>query len=339
MKKNKLAILFPLLSLLLGSCSANSLRISAFFYDENDTFIKELRGYLKQGLENGNYNYDFYFAQKSQATQNTQITAEIESKKNSLLLINSVDRLADSTLIQKAKNYDLPIIFFNREPLDSDLANETKFFYVGSNPQTEGLLQAEMAASLFGDPHNLNPKYDKNGDQKIEIVLLKGEQGHQDMENRSKFCIQGLKDKGYTLDILTTEFCNWSRTQAYETMSTIYPTYGESIELLFSNNDDMALGAIDYFKDKEIFKTSVNDVTEQPFPVIGVDGTTVALDAIKNHLLYGTIKNDSYQQASAILTLANYIVGNKTIDGTFPFKFAGNNKIYIEGKTIIYSDL
>ena len=339
MKKNRTLILIPLISLMLASCAGNNKKISVFYYDETDTFIKELRSYMISGLNDAGYTYDFYFAQKSQNIQNTQITTEIENKNNRLLMVNSVDRLADSAIIEKAKNYNLPIIFFNREPLDRDLVNETNFYYVGSNPQTEGLLQAEMAASLFGSPYNLNPLYDKNGDNKIQLILLKGEQGHQDMENRSKYCIQGLKDKGYNVEILTTEYCNWNRTLAFDTMSVLYSLYKDSIELLFSNNDDMALGAIDYFKKESIFKENARDVSEQPFPIIGVDGTSVALDAIKNHYLYGTIKNDSSSQARAIISLANYIVEGKKIDESFPFKFSANNKIYIEGKILVYSDL
>ena len=339
MKKNNLFVVFPILSLILVSCGVKTKTTSVFYYDENDTFIKELRNYLQTGLDQANFTYNFYFANKSQATQNTQLTKEIENKNNNVLIVNTVDRLADATIIEKAKSYNLPIIFFNREPLDSDLSNQTNFYYVGSNPETEGLLQAEMAADLFGKPYSLNPSYDKNGDNKIQLVLLKGEQGHQDMENRSKYCIEGLRSKGYSLDILTTEYCNWNRTTAYEAMSTIYPTYGENMELLFSNNDDMALGAIDYFLVKEIFKSNVTDVSEQPFPVIGVDGTGVAITAIKDHLLYGTVKNDSSQQAQAIITLANYIVQGTKIDDSFPFKFSSNNKIYIEGKSIVYNDI
>jgi len=339
MKKNKLFVILPLLSLVLVSCGVKTKNTSVFYYDENDTFIKELRNYIQHGLDNSGFTYNFYYANKSQAAQNTQLTKEIENKSDNVLIVNTVDRLADATIIEKAKSYNLPIIFFNREPLDSDLSNETSFYYVGSNPETEGLLQAEMAANLFGNPNSLNPLYDKNGDNKIQLILLKGEQGHQDMENRSKYCIEGLRNKGYTLDILTTEYCNWNRVTAYDAMSSIYPTYGDSMELLFSNNDDMALGAIDYFLVKDIFKNGVKDVSEQPFPVIGVDGTGVAISAIKNHLLYGTVRNDSFQQASAIVSLANYIVDGEKIDSSFPFKFSSNNKIYIEGKSIIYSDI
>jgi len=341
MKKNKSKFIIPLISLLLIGCSGKQNQISVFIYDENDTFLKELVSYLKADLTRESIEYSLNYAKRSQAVQNNQITKEIESKENRLLLINTVDRLSDSTIIEKATLYNLPIIFFNREPLDRDLNGHSNCYYVGSNPKTEGLLQAELAANLFSDPKSLNPKYDKNGDGQIQIVLLKGEQGHQDMENRSKYCIDGLKDKGYNLDILTTTYCNWNRLEGYDAMSTIYPLYGSEMELLFSNNDDMALGAIDYFLEKEIFIKDAADVSEQPFPIIGVDATIYGQEAIKDHYLYATIKNDSLTQADAVTTLASYLINNKEIptDGTFPYPFTSTNKIYIEGKALTLSDI
>lgn len=336
MKKNKLFSLLLLCNIILCSCGDNSKHISIFIYTYDDTFISSLVSNLRTLINESNIDANYYYASRSQAKQNEQITNEIENNNNKLLVVNSVDRLADSSIIDKAKLYDLPVIFFNREPLDKDLEEGSKYYYVGSNPKSEGLLQAKMAKDLFGSPYSLNSLYDKNGDGKIQTVLLKGEQGHQDMENRSKYCIQGLENSGYKVDLLTTSYCNWSRSLGAEEMEKIYDSYGDQIELIFSNNDDMALGAIDYLLEKNIFSSTATDVSEQPIQIIGVDATSVARTAISNHLMYGTVKNDAKKQAETISELTNLIIENKSLDGV---DFTSGNKIYVPGQEITIADI
>lgn len=336
MKKNKLFSLLLLCNIILCSCGDNSKHISIFIYTYDDTFISSLVSNLRTLINESNIDANYYYASRSQAKQNEQITNEIENNNNKLLVVNSVDRLADSSIIDKAKLYDLPVIFFNREPLDKDLEEGSKYYYVGNNPKSEGLLQAKMAKDLFGSPYSLNSLYDKNGDGKIQTVLLKGEQGHQDMENRSKYCIQGLENSGYKVDLLTTSYCNWSRSLGAEEMEKIYDSYGDQIELIFSNNDDMALGAIDYLLEKNIFSSTATDVSEQPIQIIGVDATSVARTAISNHLMYGTVKNDAKKQAETISELTNLIIENKSLDGV---DFTSGNKIYVPGQEITIADI
>jgi methyl-galactoside transport system substrate-binding protein len=322
--------------MVLCSCQEGKNRVSVFIYTYDDTFISSLVSNLRTLMNDSNIDATYYYANRSQAKQNEQITNEIENNNNKLLVVNSVDRLADSSIIDKAKLYDLPVIFFNREPLDKDLEEGSKYYYVGSNPKSEGLLQAKMAKDLFGSPYSLNSLYDKNGDGKIQTVLLKGEQGHQDMENRSKYCIQGLENSGYKVDLLTTSYCNWSRSLGAEKMEKIYDSYGDQIELIFSNNDDMALGAIDYLLSKNIFSSTATDVSEQPIQIIGVDATSVARTAISSHLMYGTVKNDAKKQAETISELTNLIIENKSLDGV---DFTSGNKIYLPGQEITIADI
>ena len=71
--------------------------------------------------------------------------------------------------------------------------------------------------------------------------------------------------------------------------------YGNDIELILSNNDDMALGAIDIIKNEKVLK----DVK-----VVGVDATEPALEAIKKGELFGSVSSDKPEYARAIIELA-----------------------------------
>ena len=335
--KRKLISVSLLLSMSLISCNQSQNDIGLFIYDGNDTFISYLTGEIKGKISQMGKSCSSYEASRSQRIQNDQIISDLNENYSKVLMVNLVDRLAASSIIQKAETSKKPIIFFNREPLNEDLENDN-VYYVGSDPTVEGELQAQMAGELFGNPTSLNPLRDKNGDNKIQVILLKGEQNHQDAENRSKYCIQGLKNVGYDVDILSVSYCDWSRTKGYNAMKSLYAKYGEQIEIVLSNNDDMAVGALDYLIEDKIFSPE-NEVNEQPFPIIGVDATEVGIKAIKDNLLYGTVKNDASSQADAISTLGKYFLEGTEIDSSFPYTINSNHAIYIRGKGLTKKDL
>ena len=341
-KLKKFLLMLLVNSFSLFSCGKNSSRIGIFIYDETDTFIGTLNNNIRNELNENKLDYGIYYASRSQTKQNEQVTQAIESNSYAILLLNLVDRLAGNAIMDKAALYDLPLVFFNREPLSSDLIKHENTYYVGSNPQVEGILQAYMVESLFGSPTSLNEKYDKNGDGTIQLILLRGEQGHQDSEERSKYSIGQLRDDGYNIDILESFYCNWQRDKAKEVTRELYEIdnyTNDDIELIISNNDDMALGAIDYLLEKDLFLSDAEDVSMQPYPIIGVDATSVGLEAIKKNCMYGTVKNDALEQATAIVTLTDYILNKLPIDASFPFEFESEHKIYIRGTIVTKADI
>lgn len=341
MKKTKINKVFTILlsSLSISSCEKTNFDISLYIYNSSDTFINSLQKELEKSMTEKKYSFKTYDAELSQIHQTEEINNTIEKNSSKLLLVNLVDRLSSSAIIEKACLKNMPIIFFNREPLTSDMikgrdVNE-KLFYVGTDPTIEGTAQTKMLENLFGDPKNLSKEYDKNGDGKIQAVFLKGEIGHQDTERRSKAVINQFNEDGYQIEVLKSSYCNWSRSTAYENFQDIAKDYIDDIEVVISNNDDMAIGAIEYLLEQKIFDIE-ND--KQPFPIVGVDGTEIGLSYVKNGLLYGTVKNNETQQAEAIMTLTKWIFENKKIDSSFPFETSDGFSFYVEGKGITKDD-
>ena len=73
--------------------------------------------------------------------------------------------------------------------------------------------------------------------------------------------------------------------------------FGENIEVVFANNDDMALGAIDACAEAGLDKRSM------PF-IVGVDATPPALEALREGTLKGTVRNDAVGLAESMMELA-----------------------------------
>mgnify|MGYP000016548847 CR=1 FL=1 len=80
--------------------------------------------------------------------------------------------------------------------------------------------------------------------------------------------------------------------------------YKNKIELVLANNDDMALGALDAYKNL--------NYTEALLPVfIGIDGTDMGLKAVEDSSMAGTVYNDKEGQARAIAKLSAALVIGK----------------------------
>lgn len=334
MKNKNKTILSLILSFnLLFSCSSRKKDISLFIYNGNDTFISALTMAIINSFNESSLTYNFYDAQLSQLAQNENIVSEIDNNSSQILVINLVDRLSASAIIEKAVNKSLPLIFFNREPLKEDLENALKeyknIYYVGTDPTFEGKTQADFVNEIFESPINLNSHYDRNADGKIQLVLLKGEIGHQDTENRSNSVLENIEKLGYEYEILNSSYCEWNRDAAYTTMSQIYSEYSDKIELVIANNDDMAIGAIDYLLEEDIFTKD----EEHPFEVIGVDGTAIGLQYINNGYMYGTVKNKAEEQAQTIHQIIECLLTNKDVKEELT-NMSSYNTIYVQGKAV-----
>lgn len=316
-----------------GQNVGNGLKIGFFIYDASDTFMSELADKVLAEIPEET-TVEVRDAGNSQAVQNQQIVELIEDGFD-LFIINAVDRLACGSIVEKCSNEGIPIIFVNREPLEGAMTGEN-VYYVGAAADSLGEKQADMVAELFGK-NFAGSAYDKNDDGIVQLVILKGEQGHQDAEKRTETCVRRLKALGFEIEILATEAADWTRGDAYTMMQKLYLQYGDEIELIFSNNDDMALGAIDYMVEIGKFKVNTS-AYNQPFVVVGVDGTQVGLQAIADGLLYGTVLNDSDSQANAVVSLVDHIMHEKDME-SYPYEITNNHYIYIDGEYILREDL
>ncbi len=324
------AVLLSLLS--FSGCHEKKNKIAFFMYDGTDTFISEMMDYMTSNVP-FEADVEVRDAGNSQAVQNQQIV-ELISDGFDLFVINAVDRLACSSIVEKCSKADIPVIFFNREPLE-DALDEEGAFYVGAAADSLGEKQADMVAELFTADF-AGSQYDRNADGVIQTIILKGQQGHQDAEKRTENCVNRLKALGFKVEVLALEVANWSRKEAFDATAGLFPVYGGEIELIFANNDDMALGAIDYLKRVGVFSTRTGFV--QPFIVVGVDGTKVGLESIDNGLLYGTVNNDAFKQSDAIITLAEYLIDGKSLE-SFPYEIINGHYIYVDGDIITRANL
>jgi methyl-galactoside transport system substrate-binding protein len=310
--KKLLILLLAILPLTLTiSCGDSTKTVYLYIYDMDDPFMEDYADSIIE-YSAGLFEVELFDAQNSQIIQNELIEEGLE-KKPDLIIVNPVDRLGAYTIINKVKQYDIPVVFINREPLESDLATYDDAYYVGAVASQSGIFQAEIIDSLFGtNPDNLN-LYDLNNDNIIQTVIFKGEQGHQDAELRTEFVQSTLVNLGYSIDVLAIQTADWNMQNAYSLAKPILNEYGDQIELLISNNDAMALGVIQamvelgYIEDTNENGT-IEHFAEPWIPVIGIDGIQQGLEKLETGYLYATVINDSASQALASVLLTDSIL-------------------------------
>lgn len=297
-----------------------SLKIGISVYDHYDTFISELMDYfdtyVKQ-LENRvkvSVSVDIENAAGSQSTQNAQVEDFINNGCD-VICVNLVDRTDPTMVIDKAKSADIPVVFFNRELVEEDLERWDKLYYVGAVALESGILEGQVVADACDK--NLE-EIDKNKDNVLQYVMLEGEAGHQDAIVRTEYSVNQVTKSGYNVEKLGYAIANWNRAQAQTKALQWMEQFGDTIEVVFSNNDDMALGVIDAYKSSHI--------PLQDFPmIVGIDGTTVGLEAVKEGTLKGTVLNDRRGQAEAIAELCYSLVSGEKL----PSNITLENKRYI----------
>lgn len=236
-----------------------------------------------------------------QATQNEKVDLFI-TKGMKAMEINPVDRTAAGVIIDKAKKANIPVVFFNREPLAEDMAKWDKIYYVGARAEESGT----MSGQIIADYWKANKSMDKNGDGVLQYVMLKGEPGHQDAELRTEYSIKALQDAGIKVQKLAEDTGMWDRVKGQEKMAAFIASQGDKIEAVFANNDDMALGAIEALKAAGYFKDG------KFMPVVGVDATAPALQALEEGTLLGTVLNDAVNQGRATFKLSYDLAMGKT---------------------------
>jgi len=318
-----------LLLALLGPLAARAElpRVGVGAYSGRDTFITSLVGQIRERGQ-GRLDLHIVYAQGDQNRQNDQILQMIEDGVD-VLMVNPVDRVSAVYLIALAQQHGLPLILFNREPLREDLAAYDRAYYVGIDPRRQGELQGELAADYF----RAHPEQDLNGDGIIQYVLLRGEPGHQDAELRSLFSLRAMTAQGLRTQKLAEETAYWEKGLGQERMAMLLNAYGRRVELVIANNDDMALGAIDALKAAGYFAGS------QVVPVIGVDATAPALEAIAQGALYGTVQNDAARQAQAVVDLAVLLAADQPVDAdSYPFPL-NERVVYIPSQAITQDTL
>jgi len=142
--------------------------------------------------------------------------------------------------------------------------------------------------------------------------LLEGDPANSDAKFRTEFSIKAVTAAGIKVKELAIDTAMWNRGDAQNKMQAWLAKFGDKIDFVFANNDDMALGAIEALKAAGYF------TGKKYMPVVGVDATDAGRDALKQGTLLGTVLNDATNQGQATYDLAAQLATKAAIKTVAP---------------------
>lgn len=204
-------------SLCLGGCGAQHedtmqyMKIGVVVYNQDDTYLGELISEFKDDIrelqtEDRSITVTVRYGAGVQRTEDDRVEELLDAGCD-VLCVNLVDRTMPSNIISMAEAKQVPVIFFNREPVREDLMQSENLYYIGCDARESGIMQGELAAAAIASDRSI----DRNRDGKIQYVLLQGEPGHQDAIIRTENSVNTLLESGVELEKLSYQIANWNR--------------------------------------------------------------------------------------------------------------------------------
>lgn len=278
-------------------------KVGVCIYQFSDNFMTlfrtELESYLV-GLGFDKANITIADGANDQATQTNQIQNFITDGVD-VLIINPVNSSSASTITDMVVEAGIPLVYINREPEASEQQrwadNNWNVCYVGCDARQSGTMQGELIADLGLDAVDFN----KNG--KIDYIMIEGDPENVDAQYRTEYSVKALTDAGLEVNCLDDQVGNWDQTLGQQLVANSLAANGNDIEVVFCNNDAMALGALQAIQ-------AAGRTVNTDIYLVGVDALSEALEDVIAGTMTGTVFNDHIAQShNAADAAVNYITG------------------------------
>lgn len=165
------------------------------------------------------------------------------AQKYDVILVNLVEPSSAARQIRMRKMPDIRCILFNREADDKDLKIVKKVWYVGTDAKAAGAMQGEMLKKIWEEQKG---KIDRNKNGKLDYVLVEGEETHFDAIRRTNGFLESSEDM--PMNQRANLSADWKRELATTKFAKLDKEIINNAEAVICNNDDMALGVYDYYK-------------------------------------------------------------------------------------------
>ena len=288
-----------------GDVSDKKVGISIYKFDDNfmTLYRTELVRYLTEDLGFKSENVVVQDGKGDQAEQTNQIQNFI-TQKYDVLILNLVQASSAPEITDMCKEAGIPVVYINREP---DAAEEERWSsegiaatYVGCDARQSGTYQGEEILETSN-------KGDINGDGKVSYIMIQGDPENVDAQYRTEFSVKALTDAGVEVEQLLMQRGDWDQAKAQQIAQDALNQYGDKIEVIFCNNDAMALGAL------QSIEAAGRKVNEDIY-LVGVDALTEAVQNVIDGKQTGTVFNDHFAQAQAAGDIAVKFLKGESVD-------------------------
>jgi ABC-type sugar transport system, periplasmic component len=291
------------------SNNGNIVNAAVLLYSYDDLFMLKLKESLEE-IERENkekIRFTFYDGKNNIAVQNETIDSILRNGSADIIIANLADISENyvENVVLAVKSKNIPIILVNVDPqvVTKISAIYNKAVFIIEPPDVTGEIQGKILIDLWKSDKK---KLDKNNDDILQYILLKGEVDNPVAINRSKEVISTLNKAGIQTQQLALINADWLKELAKNSIENLFLKYDGKIEAIISNNDAMAIGAIEALQK---YGYNAGDKTKN-IAVIGSDGIPEAKALIDKGIMTGTVIQDPKILAKLIYNVGGNLANN-----------------------------
>lgn len=276
-------------ALMTGTAAAGDIGVSMA---NSDTFLTVLRKGIEKAASDAKQPVQIEIADDDVNKQLSQVQNFIAAKVDAVI-VNPVDTSATASMTKLANEAGIPIVYVNRQPIDMDKLGKGAF--VGSNEVDSGTLETKEVCRQLKEA----------GKTEAGILVMQGDLANQAAVMRTKDVhdVIATPDCSF-IKIIDEQTAGWDPVKAQDLM-TNWIAAGHKPDAVISNNDNMAIGAINAMKAAGWDMKSVI--------VGGVDATQEALAYMKAGDLDVTVFQNAAAQGGGAIDTAMKLAKGETV--------------------------
>lgn len=194
-----------------------------------------------------------------------------------------------------AQDAGIPLIIIN-SPMDAE-AEAYYDSFTGPDVREEGKLSADALNEVLGGEGN--------------VVIIAGQAGNGTTIGRTDGFTEQLAELGSSIEVLQVVNADFDQQKALEASRDLLTRFGDDIDGVYANDDTMALGFIDAWKE------SGRSLDTLP-PIVGINGQVQAFDLIKAGQYYATIVQSPAEDGKLAAETIIKLIKGETVDKRLP---------------------
>ena len=288
----------------------SEIKVGISIYQFADNFMtlyrEELQRYLVEECGLKAENISVMDGKNDQGEQMNQIRNFI-TQGYDVMIINLVQASSEPTVTEECNAAGIPVVYINREPEaereEAWVTDGIKATYVGADARQSGTYQGEEIVELEN-------KGDADGDGVVRYIMVQGDPENVDAQYRTEKSIEALTAAGIEVEELVKMRGDWDQTKGQEITANALSQHGAKIDVVFCNNDAMALGALQAIE-------AANRKVNEDIYLVGVDALVEVVEHVMNGKMTGTVFNDYFGQAHTAADKALDFVNGKEVDNVY----------------------
>lgn len=271
---------------LIGSgCSEKKkdhLVIGVSMLSMQNEFIQQVADALEKSAKTAQVELIVVDAERSSLKQVEQVESFISQQVDAIIL-NPCEFEASSPAVEKAQKAGIPIVNVNSSTKSKPDA------FVGSDDAESANMAMELIAKHLNGKGN--------------VLMIQGYMGQAAQLDRERGA-KAVLAKYPGLKLLASQTGEWDRAKSMSLMENWIQSFGDQIQAVFAQNDEMGLGAVQALMDAK---------KKAQVYVVSVDGIQDARKSVEQGNLDATLIQNADKQGSESLRMAIELAQKKKI--------------------------